>query len=74
MKFCLFRAFPSPGGHCFQGSESFSLTPRYLLYRVLEPIRPYIVGTWRVRVLYDNQVLGSIQGFTDLCPCVLSGA
>ena len=27
-----------------------SLTPRYLLYRVLEPLNPYIVGTWGVRV------------------------
>ena len=25
------------------------LPPRYLLYRVLEPLGPYIVGTWRVR-------------------------
>ena len=25
--------------------------PRYLLYRVLEPLGPYIVGTWAVRVL-----------------------
>ena len=24
--------------------------PRYLLYRVLEPLGPYIVGTWEVRI------------------------
>ena len=27
-----------------------ALTPRYLLYRVLEPLGPFFVGTWRVRV------------------------
>ena len=29
--------------------------PRYLLYRVLEPLGPYIVGTWGVRVYYMFQ-------------------
>ena len=29
-------------------AEEPALTPRYLLYRVLEPLGPYIVGTWEV--------------------------
>ena len=32
------------------GMHPITLTPRYLLYRVLEPLGPYIVGTWGVRV------------------------
>ena len=33
-------------------TTSSNPTPRYLLYRVLEPLKPYIVGTWRVREIY----------------------
>ena len=33
------------------GDCSCSLNPRYLLYRVLEPLGPYIVVTWRVGVV-----------------------
>ena len=30
--------------------------PRYLLYRVLEPLGPYTVGTWEVKVITYNAV------------------
>ena len=33
-----------------QGHMRFPPPPRYLLYRVLEPLGPYIVGTWEVGV------------------------
>ena len=38
-------------------TPGLTLTPRYLLHRVLEPpLGPYIVGTWRVTVrgLYNR--------------------
>ena len=32
-----------------RSGPSKPINPRYLLYRVLEPLGPYIVGTWRAR-------------------------
>ena len=37
-----------------------SLTPRYLLYRVLEPLGPYIAGTWEVRESLSIPLVGSL--------------
>ena len=38
-----------PYGPLTMGILVYSYPSRYLLYRVLDPLGPYIVGTWRVR-------------------------
>ena len=42
--------------------------PRYLLYRVLEALGPYIVGTWGVRVrVIVEEILGAVSGCLREC-------
>ena len=43
-----------PAGPGFE--DIFPQPPRYLLYRVLGPLGPYIVGTWEVRVWEHHEV------------------
>ena len=49
---CFARIFLVKG--CGARDSILTLTPRYLLFRVLEPLGPYIVGTWRVRVRFRD--------------------